>query len=86
VFLSHGTADRAVVESIHDQLTALGIGAIRHEHDKLARAKLAENLQQEIQASDGVIVLFTKDSKAVVVRSSRDRRRSSRRAADRSCD
>lgn len=64
LFLSHGSADRPVVETIRGQLMQLGIYAYMHEHDGQAGVRVAEKIQKEIEASDGVIALITQNSKA----------------------
>jgi hypothetical protein len=59
LFLSRATADRAVVEWVAAQMRATGSEIYLAEEDPQPGRLLADKVVQEVQASDGVLVLLT---------------------------
>lgn len=64
VFLSHASADTRVVEWVAAQIEALGIRAYVAERDPRPGTVLAEKVKVNIDSSDAMLVLLTKDAEA----------------------
>jgi nucleoside 2-deoxyribosyltransferase len=59
LFLSHATADGALVEVIKSRLTPFGVAVYVAEHDNKAGNHLPSKVETEIADSDLVVVLLT---------------------------
>lgn len=62
VFLSHATIDTEHVETVRQQIEALGISVYLAEHDPKPGTPLSQKVEGAIERSDAVIVLITTNS------------------------
>jgi hypothetical protein len=60
-FISHSSKDHGCVEWVAREVDALGVRAYLAEHDPKAGEQLSEKVCREIENSDVVIVLFTRN-------------------------
>jgi TIR domain len=62
IFLSHSSPDRNWVEYLKQQAESIGIQVYLYEHDPQPGVYISDKVQQQISASDAVVVLLTQHS------------------------